>query len=748
MLLAVLGTTGCRRGPDAALQRHLTRASAYAAEANLHEAIIEYRNALRVDDRRVDVRVKLADAYLSVGDLAGGLSEYLRAASLRPDDTALQIKVGQLLLLASRFDLAKALAEKVLARNPRDIDAQVLVANALAGLQNFDAAVAQVEDAIRMNPSRGDSYADLGALELRRGNVAQAEHAFKKAVELAPRSGGAHAALANFYWARGAWVDAERELLEALRLSPDSALFNRALASFYYATHRRHEAEAPLRKVLDLTRAPAAALALADYYVAVNNDAAAEALLKPLLEGRAQASGAAVRLAAIAYRHGDRDGARARVDEVLARDPRDLQALLVKSALLADEGRLADALAVATQASAAHPDSTAAAFAVGRIRVAQREPQAAMEAFETVLRLNPRATDAKIALARLKLAAGRADAAVLLAEEAVGTDPDNAAARLALVRALMARGDLDQAATELEALVRRLPASAATHTLKGLLLARQGKGAAARAEFERAQQLEPASLEALGGLVAVDIADRRVAAARERVMTRLATEPRSPGLLLLAARTAEAAGDLAAAEQHLLRAIDADSARLPAYRELGRLYVIQHRLEAARWQFERLAARLENPIGALTILGMIQQVQGDAAGARARYERVLALDPAAPVAANNLAYMYASAGERLDEALQLAQTAHSRLPDVADVSDTLGFVYYRKGLAPLAVSTLAPIATAEPENATYQFHLGLAYAMAGDPARARAALLRALALNKDFDGADQAVALLSRLPLR
>jgi Tfp pilus assembly protein PilF len=35
----------------------------------------------------------------------------------------------------------------------------------------------------------------------------------------------------------------------------------------------------------------------------------------------------------------------------------------------------------------------------------------------------------------------------------------------------------------------------------------------------------------------------------------------------------------------------------------------------------------------------------------------------------------------------------------------------------------------------YQFHLGMTYAQAGDDAKARRALERALALQKDFDGA-------------
>ena len=53
---------------------------------------------------------------------------------------------------------------------------------------------------------------------------------------------------------------------------------------------------------------------------------------------------------------------------------------------------------------------------------------------------------------------------------------------------------------------------------------------------------------------------------------------------------------------------------------------------------------------------MIQEARGDRDGARAQYERVLASDPHAGVAANNLAWMYAES-DRLDDALKLATVA-------------------------------------------------------------------------------------------
>jgi tetratricopeptide (TPR) repeat protein len=88
--------------------------------------------------------------------------------------------------------------------------------------------------------------------------------------------------------------------------------------------------------------------------------------------------------------------------------------------------------------------------------------------------------------------------------------------------------------------------------------------------------------------------------------------------------------------------------------------------------------------------------------------------------------------------LTLAQAAKKELPDQPEVNDTLGWVYYRKGLFGLAIEALEQSVQKDPDNAVYLYHLGMTYAGQGDRTRARSALDRALALNPRFDGAEQA----------
>jgi Flp pilus assembly protein TadD len=183
----------------------------------------------------------------------------------------------------------------------------------------------------------------------------------------------------------------------------------------------------------------------------------------------------------------------------------------------------------------------------------------------------------------------------------------------------------------------------------------------------------------------------------------------------------------------LRQAIRTDDALLPAYELLGRVFLSQNRLDEARAEFERLATKDRKPVAALTMSGMILESQGRINEARQSYERVLELDPRAAVAANNLAWLYAETGGNLDVALQHAQTAKAVLPDQAQVNDTLGWIYYKKDLLPLAISALQRSIEIDGKNPLFLYHLGLAYAKNGYAAQAKQTFERCLALNPDFE---------------
>ena len=667
----------------------------------------------------------------------------MRAADLLPDDVDVQLKAASLQLLAGHFDEAKRLTAAVLEKDPSHLQAQILVANALAGLKDFNQAVIEIEEAIRLDPNRGESYSSLGAFEVQRGNPEAAARAYHRAVELAPESPVARLALANFLWVRANWDAAERELLKARELAPNDAMVHRTLANFYLSTNRAPAAEEHLKKVAEITKAPVAAFALAEYYTRRRNPDAARALLQPLTETPQTAALAETRLASIDFAAGQREIAHERLNRVLERDTANLPALLTRTTALLSEGKVDQALVSATAAVAQHKDSAEAFYALARVQMARREADVAIETLNEALRLNPRATDAKVALARLHLASGRAETSVGLAKEALALDPQSLEARLTVVRGLLARKEVSRAESELVTLRQGYPSAPSVHALSGVLEGMKGHQATAKGHFERALQLDPKWLEAVRGLVAVDVAAHRPTEARARVESLAAEDPRNSAALMLAAQTFAATGDLSRAEHYLRQLLALDASYLEAYSGLAQIYVKQGRLDSALAEFDELAKRQPRPVAALTFAGTILQGQGKTAQARDRFIRALEIDPDAAVAANNLAWLYAESADHLDAALDLAERAKAKLPKSHEIDDTLGFVHYKRNAPAEAILHFERSVAAAPDNPVYQYHLGLARAKTGDTSGARAAFDRAVALRPGYAeavGARQALA--------
>ena len=96
--------------------------------------------------------------------------------------------------------------------------------------------------------------------------------------------------------------------------------------------------------------------------------------------------------------------------------------------------------------------------------------------------------------------------------------------------------------------------------------------------------------------------------------------------------------------------------------------------------------------------------------------------------------------------MQLAQSAKRSAPESAEIDDTLGWIYYKKGLISQAIASLKESVDKRPENVLFKYHLGLAYAKNGDAAAARRLLEEALKLDPKSSQAEEARLTLAKLP--
>ena len=171
---------------------------------------------------------------------------------------------------------------------------------------------------------------------------------------------------------------------------------------------------------------------------------------------------------------------------------------------------------------------------------------------------------------------------------------------------------------------------------------------------------------------------------------------------------------------------------------LGNFYIRQNRTEKGIEEYNASLQKDPNALFALMGLGLIYDIQKKYDKAKEHYQKVLKINPKFVPAANNLAYLYAERGENIDEALNLAQSAKEQVPDDPNISDTLGWIYFKKNVFSRAIVYLKEANEKIPDNPVIRYHLGMAYYKNGDKEESKRELKKALELDPKFSYAEEA----------
>jgi Flp pilus assembly protein TadD len=129
--------------------------------------------------------------------------------------------------------------------------------------------------------------------------------------------------------------------------------------------------------------------------------------------------------------------------------------------------------------------------------------------------------------------------------------------------------------------------------------------------------------------------------------------------------------------------------------------------------------------------GIARERSGDWARAEADLLRALELSPEQPYVLNYLGYTWAEQGKNLDRAKAMLLRATELRPQDGNIADSLGWVLFRLGDLPGAVTWLEKAVELESRNSVVNDHLGDAYWAAGRQREARFQWSRAATLEPE-----------------
>jgi len=500
---------------------------------------------------------------------------------------------------------------------------------------------------------------------------------------------------------------------------------------------------------------------LADFYSAIGRADDAVKIYQDVLSKSPDFLQGRYRLAEILLSKGDTQGANAQIDQAFKKDQHDRQALLLRARMKAQRGQpddLKGAIEDLKEVLKQEPNSrpglyfmAQANYNLGLIDQAR--------AFASDLEKNyPDYLPAKLMQLQLTMAGGKPGdytAAISLATDLLArldkTAPDreNSPQILAEIRekALLTRGtaqlqlrNIPAARKDYELAKGIVEKDPVVHNSLALVSLAENKEQDAISSFENALNADATNFDALNGLITLYARNNQVDKAHGRIDQALSAYPNMASLHYLKAQVYGYQRNGQMVEAELNKALELDQNYLPAYSALAALYIQSQQEDRAIAQYQKIISLRPENSTPYVLIAMLEDQRKNYDVAVDNYRKALEKDPNSVIAANNLAWLYATTGKgNLDEAVRLAQGAVQKNPNVAGFVDTLGWVYYKKNLHTAAVEQLrkavslneaqSRLANAAP-SAAYHYHLGMALKGKGDKDEARRELQSAIKLSE------------------
>lgn len=772
--LAVLLGAGACVDRQAAVARHMGKAENAIENREYQKARVELRNAVRLDPVNVE-------GILMLGSLAERNESWRRAYSLyqRALDTD-QFSVpahnaqAQLLLRFGETERALELVERALELAPTDGEAQAL-AGWLA-LRGGDVAAARgrASDALRTSPDLPLALSLASELELRSGNVGGGLALLQEAVDRQPADDVLRRLFARALAGQGHYSQAIAQQQQVVELAPDERDFRITLAALHASAGEVDAAATVLRETYEAFASAKTAGQLARLVVSQFPPAQVEPTLRDLVaeypntfafsavlagvyergerwqEARAvlegyianeqdspQALDAQVQLARQALLTGDPAGARRVLEEVLERNPRAVDALILRSQLHRQDRRPELAVQDLRLALDAGEKVVHIRRLLAQAHAENGELGPAVDSLLEAVQLTPADSKLRLSLAKMALRAGRLTLAEGQLDAAVEIGVETAAALELRFHLAESRGDLALATTLAERLREDVPAQG--HYLLARIRHRQGRLAEARDGYLQALDHAPGAPEVVDGLVRTLVALGQQDEAMTLLQERLVDHPDDVRATLLMAdvqRYAEPDTDVSESFEQLIA--EHPSWWLP-YARLAALRLQAGASAPAREVLRRgLQATDGNPLLGEQ-LAALEIADGDMDSAIAVYETLIEAHPALPRVANNLAMLLVT---HRDDADSLSRAVHLTESFVntrnAAYLDTAGWVRLKQGELQIATSLLQEAVRAAPGRPTQHYHLAVAYLRTGDEQAAVRELEVALASTQPFPERDRA----------
>ncbi len=745
LLVAALAfSAGCSSDPNLRKQKYFRSGQSYFQKGKYREAAIEFVNAIQFDHGYTDAHYQLAQSYIKTQQWAGAYQQLQQVIELQPENYVARFDLANLLIAAGNLPEAQKQVDLLLEKQPQEPQTHVTISSLLAARGDFHAAVEEMQKAIALGDNRWDSYLNLALLQVKTNQLDSSESSFKKAIALNPNAMDAQMLLGAFYQEHRRFSEAEEQFRKAVAIKPKSPAPQIALAQLYWLEGKKEEAEQYLSQSKSNFPDNAAGYCmLADYYEATGQFDKAIAEYGGLSREHPRDIQVKEKYVQLLIRENRIDEARQVDDEILKSNAHNSEALIERGQIQIEDGHLADAISTLQGVTKNDPSNALAHYYLGNALEKQQSLENAESEWREAVRLRPDLPEPQRALASSAMRRGDMPGLEQAANEITRLQPGSPDGY-----ALRAISDINRKLfTEAERNVRDAiqvaPSSPVGYSELGNLRFVQKKYKEAETAYRDALVRDYSFTDALRGLMNTYLAQGQIDKAVDAASAQIAKSPINADFYdLLGTLLFRNKKDLGGAEEALRKSVELNKNNVDAVIKLGQVQAANGKVDQAIATYQRSLQLNPREVKFHILLGELYESREDWTDAAEAYRRALVIKPENPVASGNLAYVMMQSGQNSDLALSLAQTARRGLPYSPTVVDTLGWIYYQKGVYPLAINCFEEAQKLEresksPDDPRVYYHLGMAYEKTGRTALARQELQMALKINPNSaDAAD------------
>jgi len=765
--------------PAEKANRFYEKGAALLEQGDLVKARIEFQNALQIKSDMTQAWYGLAQIAEREGDWEKLFGYLNKVVEQNPKHLQARLKLGRLMLAAGELDKALAASDAAMALAKDDASVLALRAAVLYKLDDKPAAVKQANAALARDAANIDALAVLASERLAAGDANKAIEYLDRSLKVNEKNIALQLIKVQALESLANLDSAETVLRKLITFYPDIRALRHILARFYLSHGRKDAAEAEYRAVmaenpaevqarLDLVRfvnavkGPKAAtqelesliaadpgnselkFALAGLHQSQNNAAAAEAIFRRIIEkagNDSEAIKAKGLLAASLLAGGDRKAARALVDDVLKKDQRNEQGLLLKAGMAIDDHNPEQAIPDLRTILRDVPDSPRALLLLAKAHELSGSPELAQEHYLKAFQASKLASPFGVAYGEFLLKRGQAARAESVAEDVLKVSPGDVPAMKMLAQARIRKGDWAGVQAVADALRKHSGKEKSAEEVLGAMHAARKNNVENIAASRRAFDAAPEEAQTMAALVRSYVRAGKTGEAIAFLDSVVQASPRNINALLLQGQL-YAMQDNTAAAVRAFRTVISQQPKAPAaYVGLANMHMRGGRLdEAGRAIAEGLAAA-PGDFSLNLAQAEVHEMAGRFEEALGVYEQLYRQRPDADVVVNNLASLLADHRDdkaSLNRAYELAR--RFRRSDIPQFKDTLGWTAYRLGKASEAVAPIRDAVRQLPDMPVFRYHLGMSYLALNDKAAARKELEMALSLGeeKKFPDADKA----------